>query len=110
MADDRRGDGGAVGGCLFRRGAAHQTRQEAAVETITGARRIDEPGGGNGRNEGRCAAEAERRPVFAVFHEVALDAEAVVAGVSEENTSELQSSMRKSYAVFCLKKNKQKQQ
>src|SRR3546814_5091088 len=27
---------------------------------------------------------------------------------SEEHTSELQSLMRKSYAVFCLKKNKQK--
>src|SRR3546814_10515518 len=29
---------------------------------------------------------------------------------SEEHTSELQSLMRISYAVFCLKKNKQKQQ
>src|SRR3546814_1821309 len=30
------------------------------------------------------------------------------AGRSEEHTSELQSLMRISYAVFCLKKNKQK--
>src|SRR3546814_1859133 len=32
---------------------------------------------------------------------------ATVAGRSEEHTSELQSLMRNSYAVFCLKKKKQ---
>src|SRR3546814_8372155 len=32
-----------------------------------------------------------------------------VKGRSEEHTSELQSLMRNSYAVFCLKKKKQKQ-
>src|SRR3546814_3842792 len=32
-----------------------------------------------------------------------------VGGRSEEHTSELQSLMRISYAVFCLKKNRQKQ-
>src|SRR3546814_10016726 len=35
---------------------------------------------------------------------------AVVLGRSEEHTSELQSLMRISYAVFCLKKKKHKQQ
>src|SRR3546814_5017632 len=35
---------------------------------------------------------------------------AVGAGRSEEHTSELQSLMRISYAVFCLKKKKQQQQ
>src|SRR3546814_2320357 len=35
-------------------------------------------------------------------------AAAFVAGRSEEHTSELQSLMRISYAVFCLKKKKQK--
>src|SRR3546814_9362194 len=35
-------------------------------------------------------------------------AQAVVVGRSEEHTSELQSLMRISYAVFCLKKKKQK--
>src|SRR3546814_4771941 len=34
--------------------------------------------------------------------------DAVAAGRSEEHTSELQSLMRISYAVFCLKKNNQK--
>src|SRR3546814_7057129 len=33
-----------------------------------------------------------------------------IAGRSEEQTSELQSLMRNSYAVFCLKKKKHKQQ
>src|SRR3546814_7274197 len=35
--------------------------------------------------------------------------EALVAGRSEEHTSELQSLMRISYAVFCLKKKKNKE-
>src|SRR3546814_5067178 len=35
--------------------------------------------------------------------------EAGAAGRSEEHTSELQSLMRKSYAVFCLKKKKKNQ-
>src|SRR3546814_7407214 len=35
-----------------------------------------------------------------------LDVEVVVEGRSEEHTSELQSLMRISYAVFCLKKKK----
>src|SRR3546814_1803624 len=36
-------------------------------------------------------------------------AETAVAGRSEEHTSELQSLMRISYAVFCLKKKKKQQ-
>src|SRR3546814_6390651 len=40
------------------------------------------------------------------FHDVCLRC---VAGRSEEHTSELQSLMRISYAVFCLKKKKKKQ-
>src|SRR3546814_7808381 len=35
-----------------------------------------------------------------------IDVEATLAGRSEEHTSELQSLMRISYAVFCLKKKK----
>src|SRR3546814_1014833 len=38
-----------------------------------------------------------------------IDLAAVLAGRSEEHTSELQSLMRISYAVFCLKKKKQTQ-
>src|SRR3546814_7287143 len=38
--------------------------------------------------------------------EVAMMADCIIAARSEEHTSELQSLMRNSYAVFCLKKNK----
>src|SRR3546814_8748848 len=38
--------------------------------------------------------------------DVARDESAVIKARSEEHTSELQSLMRISYAVFCLKKNK----
>src|SRR3546814_6470146 len=41
----------------------------------------------------------------AVLHRIARE-NVGVAGRSEEHTSELQSLMRISYAVFCLKKNK----
>src|SRR3546814_6656678 len=44
------------------------------------------------------AAQVERRPNFSTFNQ---------AMRSEEHTSELQSLMRISYAVFCLKKKKQ---
>src|SRR3546814_11815156 len=46
---------------------------------------------------------ARARPAHHPFHHRAFDA-AVLR--SEEHTSELQSLMRISYAVFCLKKNK----
>src|SRR3546814_1377180 len=37
---------------------------------------------------------------------IVIDPQARIAGRSEEHTSELQSLMRNSYAVFCLKKKK----
>src|SRR3546814_3959142 len=40
------------------------------------------------------------------FSRVSADVQAVGIGRSEEHTSELQSLMRISYAVFCLKKKK----
>src|SRR3546814_6007007 len=44
-----------------------------------------------------------------VLEELLLDAERPADQRSEEHTSELQSLMRISYAVFCLKKKKRKQ-
>src|SRR3546814_3798959 len=54
-----------------------------------------------------------RHHVFALYHQAAVFRQAqggvedgAVFGRSEEHTSELQSLMRTSYAVFCLKKKK----
>src|SRR3546814_5445506 len=55
--------------------------------------------------QGRDVLRAGHR---ARFRDEALDA-AAVGQRSEEHTSELQSLMRNSYAVFCLKKKKKKQ-
>src|SRR3546814_1994677 len=63
-----------------------------------------------GRNAGRAEAVAqsirdEGGEAVSVAGDLSTDAEAaVVAERSEEHTSELQSLMRISYAVFCLKK------
>src|SRR3546814_7475388 len=54
---------------------------------------------------------ADLRPCGRYLRHPALDllAQAPADGRSEEHTSELQSLMRISYAVFCLKKKNQKQ-
>src|SRR3546814_3909223 len=63
---------------------------EGAFETIDGAVR----------------EAAERGPVLLVGHSMGGLLCIEYAGRSEEHTSELQSLMRISYAVFCLKKKK----
>src|SRR3546814_10142597 len=59
-------------------------------------------------NEKTCARDLGGRtaPFAAVTSRAGLDAAIAEIGRSEEHTSELQSLMRISYAVFCLKKNK----
>src|SRR3546814_3601154 len=57
------------------------------------------PGGGAEREIPVCLADAER-----VRAGAEPDARQVRSGRTEEHTSELQSLMRSSYAVFCLKK------
>src|SRR3546814_9812946 len=52
------------------------------------------------------AAEAECRRAIAANVPLAAYDQAIEASRSEEHTSELQSLMRISYAVFCLKKKK----
>src|SRR3546814_4101250 len=54
------------------------------------------------------AGLVRQRPV-ARHDDIDVQAEHEVARRSEEHTSELQSLMRISYAVFCLKKKKEKQ-
>src|SRR3546814_9091528 len=60
-------------------------------------------------DQGNARADVEQRQ-HGIQHRAAdvleVDVDAVRAGRSEEHTSELQSLMRISYAVFCLKKKK----
>src|SRR3546814_1684677 len=58
--------------------------------------------------DGRDTPPASARDYLAVFMAKAPDAPVATGARSEEHTSELQSLMRISYAVFCLKKNKHK--
>src|SRR3546814_6189782 len=89
---------------------ARTLAREVGVELfeVTDNYRDGEPMEGSGRLTALRAAQhvlAQRR-VLLVFDEM----EDAFAGSikSEEHTSELQSLMRISYAVFCLKKKKQK--
>src|SRR3546814_2720025 len=85
-------------------------QRDKASARSQGADRGDEPGsvhqraGRQGHPPGSVGADHRDRLVKAVGHrrEQALRIER-----SEEHTSELQSLMRNSYAVFCLKKKKQ---
>src|SRR3546814_2926975 len=69
-----------------------------------GAEREDRAGGGGGDDRPRLAVQtmrnvrAKRRQEYLTIR--------TAKGRSEEHTSELQSLMRISYAVFCLKKKK----
>src|SRR3546814_10385789 len=58
--------------------------------------------------EGIDAAIALARSIDPALYAARLDQDKIfpIAARSEENTSELQSLMRSSYAVFCLKKKK----
>src|SRR3546814_8153675 len=62
----------------------------------------------------RCGALDQARPIIGAIPPVAALANCEASDApppprSEEHTSELQSLMRLSYAVFCLKKKKNKQ-
>src|SRR3546814_2496494 len=65
-----------------------------------------------GRAAGECGFQAERLRQHALYEEAGkgdlahFHSRRLVQGRSEEHTSELQSLMRISYAVFCLKKKK----
>src|SRR3546814_5463238 len=56
-----------------------------------------------------CGARAPEAQQAFPLHDVEADIEPDLLERSEEHTSELQSLMRISYAVFCLKKKKKKQ-
>src|SRR3546814_4940270 len=83
---------------------------DAALDPVVGAH-LDDPR----RQELRGVADFEargedRRRATAIAISDDAKASAAFAARSEEHTSELQSLMRISYAVFCLKKKKQHSQ
>src|SRR3546814_21139412 len=82
-------------------------------EHDTGDRRI-ERGGNTGRVTGEDQAAPDTRRIVTPDEvrdrRADLYGRAFAADRSEEHTSELQSLMRISYAVFCLKKKKRKNQ
>src|SRR3546814_9198984 len=93
----------AVVGTLWRGGKFHALRRRSGPSAGRLSRhvRISRRGGEASPREGpamvrRYRPGARRRPIIRIS-----------ANRSEEHTSELQSLMRNSYAVFCLKKKKQ---
>src|SRR3546814_2260045 len=66
-------------------------------------------GRAEGRPTGRRSRRRYRRDRSALTQRQSVLVEERERGRSEEHTSELQSLMRISYAVFCLKKNKKAQ-
>src|SRR3546814_3743599 len=82
----------------------------AAADAVFAGGQLDgRPGGGAARRVGRCHRPAQ--PLDAHITKALYAARTANSPVnirrSEEHTSELQSLMRISYAVFCLKKKKQ---
>src|SRR3546814_6001720 len=77
---------------------AHDADPEAHVDAVVAV----EVGDDRAHGRAEPALEGHRQGL----DEADLDAEAPACGRSEEHTSELQSLMRISYAVFCLKKKK----
>src|SRR3546814_4485255 len=80
-----------------RHGIARPRHEDEAIEPVFRNLRTLEDDRGTG---GAVAKQPEHRSVHR---------EGKIAGRSEEHTSELQSLMRISYAVFCLKKKKKQQ-
>src|SRR3546814_4773774 len=69
-------------------------------------RRLASGGPARGRGPGGRPLPADRDPGTADPRDAPAPPDRAGAGRSEEHTSELQSLMRISYAVFCLKKKK----
>src|SRR3546814_7171002 len=96
---------------LFRSGEAErdrQARQAHAGEQRSRARpAVAQQHEGDEEQRGRAGAPEHRDPGILDLREAGDDAaQAPDQGRSEEHTSELQSLMSISYAVFCLKKKK----
>src|SRR3546814_9259322 len=100
-----------LGGGDHRQGPARGSRQRATEGERHPGEREHEQSQRQLRRQDRRPAEPGRVAVMHLApHEMHADATALDPGAhrSEEHTSELQSLMRISYAVFCLKKTKNK--
>src|SRR3546814_2167801 len=83
---------------------AHADRAEIAARNLQRLKRLRD------QISGRClAVSAGDADAEQVLRSIVVVAGCNLASRSEEHTSELQSLMRISYAVFCLKKQKQQQ-
>src|SRR3546814_5776852 len=97
---------------LFRSGQAKDGGGEGGKRQVA---HWTTPGGAGTRHCGRAGlnATSQREPVGWVERSETHRARRLIAGRtmrSEEHTSELQSLMRISYAVFCLKKKRTKRE
>src|SRR3546814_10549113 len=108
-----------VGGALFAqrggKGAADAGNDDRIIARLVGGRVLRK--GGRRKHRHGCRAQQRRREIhFAArnAHEAAPNHPTLPVCLylerSEEHTSELQSLMRISYAVFCLKKKKKNSQ
>src|SRR3546814_6299636 len=97
----------AVGQCAAPARARHMT--SAPNQPISSARSVRRKAKARRSSSPRCNTQAMTLHLAEISAAVAPGAHAVLLldQRSEEHTSELQSLMRISYAVFCLKKKKQ---
>src|SRR3546814_6396968 len=86
---------------------------DLAAARGAGYRLIDDGRGGHGRSVTMGGAKSKimgaAGAIAGLFHAASAHAQEFADPRSEEHTSELQSLMRISYAVFCLKKKNQNQ-
>src|SRR3546814_3599289 len=95
------------GGLLLRLAAAQRDQAVDAVDLVRRASRAGQQGALDVAL-GRTRLDAAQLDAAAVQRDVAQLFRQRLGLRSEEHTSELQSLMRNSYAVFCLKKKKKK--
>src|SRR3546814_6897848 len=88
--------------------AARPARPRFAGRAAADHGAVPAPGAGWRRGPGRAVARAGRHAVPPTWPRPRKDVLREAGERSEEHTSELQSLMRSSYAVFCLKKKKKK--
>src|SRR3546814_4471146 len=101
VAEDRPGSGAVLGFAYagpYRARPAYRYALEDSVYVLPG-------GGGRGIGSALLGALIERCTALGYRQMIAVIGDSANAGRSEEHTSELQSLMRISYAVFCLKKH-----